>query len=241
MPETVSAADAPLIDSTSCGLMRSAPMMVATTWTSLRKPSGKLGRSGRSVRRQVRIAGSPGRPSRRKTPPGIFPAAYMRSSTSTVSGKKSMPSRGFDVTTVLRMVVSPTRTSTAPSAWGASLPVSRVISSPAALMGPVTRMAPLPSESGMGTLPLSPGWGERRERGDSQLSPSGSTLFPCADRREEARAVATDNRRFALAGFRLWWWSGVTGAGRAWRSARGTARRRCAAGSRAADAGVRRA
>ena len=93
------------------------------------------------------MAGSPGRPSRRKTPPGIFPAAYMRSSTSTVSGKKSMPSRGFDVTTVLRIVVSPTRTSTAPSAWGASLPVSRVISSPAALIGPVTRIA-----SAMGTL-----------------------------------------------------------------------------------------
>ena len=83
-------------------------MMVAMTCTSLRKPSGKLGRSGRSVRRQVRMAGSPGRPSRRKTPPGILPAAYMRSSTSTVSGKKSMPSRGFDVTTVLSMVVSPT-------------------------------------------------------------------------------------------------------------------------------------
>ncbi len=71
-----------------------------------------------------------------------------------------MPSRGFDVTTVLRMVVSPTRTSTAPSAWGASLPVSRVISSPAALMGPVTRMA-----SAMGTLPLSPSEGRFGEAG----------------------------------------------------------------------------
>ena len=32
-------------------------------------------------------------PSRRKNEPGILPAAYMRSSMSTVRGKKSMPSR----------------------------------------------------------------------------------------------------------------------------------------------------
>src|SRR5947209_7586939 len=42
--------------------------------------------------RAVRIAVSDGRPSRRKKDPGILPAACMRSSTSTVSGKKSMPS-----------------------------------------------------------------------------------------------------------------------------------------------------
>ena len=39
------------------------------------------------------MAWSVGRPSRRKNEPGILPAAYIRSSTSTVSGKKSMPSR----------------------------------------------------------------------------------------------------------------------------------------------------
>ena len=49
----------------------------------------KVGRSGRSISRQVRIASSDGRPSRRKKDPGIRPAAYIRSSTSTVSGKKS--------------------------------------------------------------------------------------------------------------------------------------------------------
>ncbi len=54
-----------------------------------------VGRSGRSMSRQVRIASSLGRPSRRKNEPGMRPAAYMRSSTSTVSGKKSNPSRGF--------------------------------------------------------------------------------------------------------------------------------------------------
>ena len=39
------------------------------------KPSLKVGRSGRSIRRAVRIAVSPGRPSRRKNEPGILPAA----------------------------------------------------------------------------------------------------------------------------------------------------------------------
>ena len=36
-----------------------------------------------------------GRPSRRKNEPGMRPAAYMRSSTSIVSGKKSKWSLGF--------------------------------------------------------------------------------------------------------------------------------------------------
>jgi hypothetical protein len=59
------------------------------------RPLVKVGRSGRSIRRQVRIASVDGRPSRRKNEPGILPAAYMRSSTSTVRGKKSNPSRGL--------------------------------------------------------------------------------------------------------------------------------------------------
>ena len=66
-----------------------------TTWTSLRRPLVKVGRSGRSIRRQVRIASVEGRPSRRKNEPGILPAAYMRSSTSTVRGKKSNWSFGL--------------------------------------------------------------------------------------------------------------------------------------------------
>ena len=69
-------------------------MTVMTTWTSLRRPFLKVGRSGRSIRRQVRIASSPGRPSRRKNEPGIWPAAYIRSSTSIVRGKKSKWSLG---------------------------------------------------------------------------------------------------------------------------------------------------
>src|SRR5689334_9444080 len=80
--------------------------------------------------RAVRIARSVGRPSRLKKPPGIFPAAYMRSSTSTVSGKKSAPSRvSIRPWAVASTIVSPERTSTAPSACLASLPVSKTISS----------------------------------------------------------------------------------------------------------------
>src|SRR5262249_27037313 len=64
-------------------------------------------------------------------PPGIFPAAYIRSSTSTVSGKKSAPSRpSVRPCAVARTSVSPDRTTTAPSACFASLPVSNVISRP---------------------------------------------------------------------------------------------------------------
>ncbi len=68
--------------------------MVTTTWISLRSPLTKVGRSGRSMSRQVRIASVDGRPSRRKKEPGIRPAAYIRSSTSMVSGKKSKCSLG---------------------------------------------------------------------------------------------------------------------------------------------------
>ena len=75
MPLIISAAEAALIDSTSCGFSWSAPMTVVTTWVSLRKPFGNDGRSGRSVSRQVRMASSVGRPSRRKNEPGILPAA----------------------------------------------------------------------------------------------------------------------------------------------------------------------
>ena len=66
---------------------------VTTTWTSLRRPLTNVGRSGRSIRRR-----SGSRP-RRAGPrdgerAGIRPAAYIRSSTSTVSGKKSNCSFG---------------------------------------------------------------------------------------------------------------------------------------------------
>ena len=92
--------------------------------------------------RAVRIARSVGRPSRLKKPPGIFPAAYMRSSTSTVSGKKSAPSRpSIFPCAVARTIVSPARTTTAPSACLASLPVSKVISCSPTVTATVARLS----------------------------------------------------------------------------------------------------
>ena len=79
------------------------------------------------------MASSVGRPSRRKNEPGILPAAYMRSSTSTVSGKKSMPSRtSFAALAVTRTIGVADAATTAPWDCGASLPVSndRVLSVP---------------------------------------------------------------------------------------------------------------
>ncbi len=93
-PEIWVEIDAALIASTSYGASGFSARTVMTTWTSLRRPFLKVGRSGRSMRRQVRIASSPGRPSERKNEPGILPAAYIRSSTSTVRGKKSKCSLG---------------------------------------------------------------------------------------------------------------------------------------------------
>src|SRR5580692_935729 len=142
IPESIKAADAALIASTSCGFTWSAPMIVPTTCTSLRKPSGNDGRRGRSIRRQVRIAWSELLPSRRKNEPGILPAAYARSSMSTVSGKKSVPSRtDRAAVAVARRTVSPRRASTAPSASWASLPASKDMVRSVPLMGAETEMA----------------------------------------------------------------------------------------------------
>ena len=63
-PPTVSAALAPMVQMTSNGFTWSHTREVATTCTSLRKPAGKLGRSGRSIMRAVSVALSVGRVSR---------------------------------------------------------------------------------------------------------------------------------------------------------------------------------
>ncbi len=76
--------------------------------------------------RAVSVAFSPDLPSRRKNEPGILPAAYMRSSTSTVRGRKST-SRRLPTVAVQSTIVSPLRTTTAPLACFASLPVSKEI------------------------------------------------------------------------------------------------------------------
>ena len=129
--ETVSAAEAPLMASTSWACSPSTERTVPMTWTSLRKPFGQSGRIGRSTMRAFRVAFSEARPSRLKKPPGILPAAYIFSSMSTVRGKKSAPSRASArPTAVARTTVSPLATTTAPSACLARRPAERVISSP---------------------------------------------------------------------------------------------------------------
>jgi hypothetical protein len=77
MPEIASAAEAPSIAGMSESISGSSDTTVATTWISLRKPSGNSGRIGRSIRREVSVSFSVGRPSRLKKPPGMRPAAYV--------------------------------------------------------------------------------------------------------------------------------------------------------------------
>src|SRR4051812_7016364 len=127
-PEIWVEIEAALIASTSYGVSGSSASTVMTTWTSLRRPLAKVGRSGRSISRQVRIASSDGRPSRRKNEPGIFPIEYIRSSTSTVRGKKSNWSLGWRPAVVAdSSVVSPIVATTEPAACLASRPVSKVM------------------------------------------------------------------------------------------------------------------
>ena len=132
---TASAMDEPIIAGISGGTSCSTLSTVTTTCTSLRIPLLNRGRSGRSIRRQVRVAFSVGRPSRLMKPPGILPTEYCFSSTSTASGKKSTPGRGvgaivaFTITTV-----SPRCTQTEPAACSQYLPNSSVSSRPARSM-----------------------------------------------------------------------------------------------------------
>ena len=100
MPAAISAAEAPMIEMTSGWLIWSAERTVAMTWTSLRNPSANDERIGRSIMRAVSVAFSDGRDSRLMKPPGSLPAAYMRSSKSTVSGKKSRSLGNFDAVAV---------------------------------------------------------------------------------------------------------------------------------------------
>jgi hypothetical protein len=116
-----------LIASTSYRSLGSRLRIVTTTWISLRRPPTNDGRSGRSMSRQVRIASVEGRPSRRKNDPGMRPAAYIRSSTSTVSGKKSKCSLGLLLAVVAdsNMFSSSRYATTEPAACWASRPVSK--------------------------------------------------------------------------------------------------------------------
>ena len=169
MPAIIVASDAPFMATTSYGSNCAVCRTVLTTWTSLRSPSANVGRSGRSVRRQVRIAFSDGRPSRLKNEPGIRPLAYIRSSTSIVSGKKPSDSFGLrDAVVVVRTLVSPSETTTAPPAWAAILPASKVNC--------------LPSMSTViSCLPSAPTWGPpclrpRHTRGEEVVRRTGASV-----------------------------------------------------------------
>ena len=197
MPLIISAAEAALIDRTSWGFSWSAPRTVVTTCVSLRKPSANDGRSGRSVRRHVRMASSVGRPSRRKNEPGILPAAYARSSTSTVRGKKSMPGRtSWAALAVVRTDVSPMVATTAPWLCGASLPVSKVSVRSVPDTGPDTRMGSATNGSFHARHPPGGSWSgrpvpSRRSRWRAHAATEGAT----GNRRSAARWFSPGYRR----------------------------------------------
>ena len=75
MSEITNAVDAPLMLRIVGSFSWSTESTVEMTCTSSLNPSGKSGRSGRSVSREARIACSLGLPSRRMKAPGILPAA----------------------------------------------------------------------------------------------------------------------------------------------------------------------
>src|SRR5919199_5150 len=78
-------------------------------------------------------------PARRKNEPGILPAAYIRSSMSTVRGKKSTPSRGVLLAVaVTSTTVLPSCPTTAPLA---RLPISNDSVLPVPPTGPDTEIA----------------------------------------------------------------------------------------------------
>src|SRR6478672_5638052 len=145
---------------------------IATSCVSKCQPLGKSGRMGRSIMRAVSVPFSPERPSRLKNEPGILPAEYMRSSTATVRGRKST-SRRLPTVAVLRTIVSPLFTTTAPEACLAIRPVSNEISLPAISTETVVTASLLICSA----FPAGPGWPQR------------FSLRPCANRVSLAKAV----------------------------------------------------
>ena len=65
-PDSVSAAEAATIATTSGSFSMSCDSTVTITWVSLRQPSANNGRIGRSIRRETSVSFSVGRPSRLK-------------------------------------------------------------------------------------------------------------------------------------------------------------------------------
>jgi len=80
MSEMEMAIEVPIMAVISGAQSGSTDMTVQTTDTSLRISLGKRGRMGRSMTREVRMAFSLGRLSRRWKEPGILPTEYIFSS-----------------------------------------------------------------------------------------------------------------------------------------------------------------
>ena len=86
--EMATAHDAAISATIAASFSPSTASAVTTTCTSFLMVSSNSGRIERSIKRPERMASSLGRPSRLiKRDPFIFPAAYKRSSKSTMSGK----------------------------------------------------------------------------------------------------------------------------------------------------------
>ena len=75
IPASFSAAEAPVMASTSASFCLSADSTSAMICVSWRQPAGKSGRIGRSIMREVRTSLSAILPSRLKKPPGMRPDA----------------------------------------------------------------------------------------------------------------------------------------------------------------------
>ena len=73
--ESASAAEAPVIASTSPSCSVSAEITNAMIWVSKCQPAGNSGRIGRSMQRLVSVSFSVALPSRLKKPPGMRPDA----------------------------------------------------------------------------------------------------------------------------------------------------------------------
>ena len=189
MPESISAADGGVDGQHVVGvLLVGAEDGDRRPGSRCGSPSANDGRSGRSISRQVRMAVSVGRPSRRKNEPGILPAAYIRSSTSTVRGKKSIPSRTpLAALAVARTMVSPIAATTAPCDCWASLPVSNDEGLVGPADGPRHGMA-----SAMVWHPSSDAPFGRSACGAGRLGAAGQ--FPVGDPLRRARGGPGDRR-----------------------------------------------
>ena len=143
MPESISAAEAALMASTSCGLTWSAPKMVPTTWTSLRKPVGE-GRAQGPVDQAagqdglVRGLALPAEERAGDLAGGVGPLLDVDGEREEVGPLPDRPGGGGRGQ---QDGVADAGRRTAPSASWANLPVSKVRVRSVPLIGPDTEMA----------------------------------------------------------------------------------------------------